>query len=295
MIYSYNEMVRKARYYEKQINVRKAPAIAVMDTGVFPHGDLYGRIIAFKDVLGDKVSLYDDNGHGTHICGIIGGSGRHCNRKVLGVSEKCPIVVVKVLDIDGNGKVENVLKGCRYIVKNKDKYNIKIVNISMGAEVMCGDPEMEELLQGVEEMWENGLIVMVAGGNNGPKKRSITVPGNSKKVITVGSSDDDVKGLIKNRNYSGRGPTCDCIIKPDIVTVGSNIMGLKNSFNGYMKRSGTSMATAVASGTIGVFMQKHSLSPKEIKKLLIDSAIDIKKPLEVQGNGQLNIERLFGL
>lgn len=294
-MYSYNEVVKKARYFESQIKIGKAPAIAVMDSGVFPHGDLNGRIVAFNDVLGKQVSLYDDNGHGTHICGIIGGSGKYCNGKILGVSGRCPIVVVKVLDMEGNGKVEDVLKGCRYIIKNKDKYNIKIVNISMGAEVVCGDPEMEKLLEGVEELWEKGLVVMVAGGNNGPRERSITAPGNSKKVITVGSSDDDIKGIVKNKNYSGRGPTCDCIIKPDIVTVGSNIWGLKNSINGYMKRSGTSMATAVATAAIGVYMQRYSLTPKEIKKLLIDSAIDIKKPLEVQGNGQLNIERLFGL
>ncbi len=294
-MYSYNEIVKRVRYYEKQINGSSAPAIAVMDTGVFPHNDLKGRIVAFKDVINDKYSLYDDNGHGTHICGIIGGSGQYCNGKILGVSGKCPIVAVKVLDVDGNGKVENVLRGCRYIIENRDKYNIKIVNISMGAEVVCGDPEMKELLQGVEELWEKGLVVMAAGGNNGPEKRSITAPGNSKKVITVGSGDDDIKGLMKNRNYSGRGPTCDCVVKPDIVTVGSNIWGLKNSFNGYMKRSGTSMATAVTSAAIGVFMQNHVMTPKEIKKLLIDSAIDIKKPLEVQGNGQLNIERLFGL
>ena len=295
MIYSYNEIIKRARSYEKIVNASKAPAIAVMDTGAYPHGDLYGRIIAFKDVLGNKSALYDDNGHGTHICGIIGGGGQQCNGKYIGVSGKCPIVVVKVLDNEGNGKVENVLKGCRFIIRNKDKYNIKIVNISMGAEVVCGDPEMEELLKGVEELWEEGLVVMVAGGNNGPKKRSITAPGNSKKVITVGSCDDDIKGLINNRNYSGRGPTCDCVIKPDIVTVGSNITSLKNNYNGYMIRSGTSMATAVASGAVGVFMQKHYLTPKEIKKFLIDSAMDIKKPLEIQGNGQLNIERLFYL
>ena len=224
MFYSYNEIVRYARAYEMKVNVKKAGAIAVLDTGVYGHNDLYGRIIDFKDMISDKVSLYDDNGHGTHICGIIGGNGKGSRGKVQGVCARCPIVVVKVLDKTGNGKVKNVLKGCDYVIKNKDRLNIRIVNISMGAEVVCGDEEMERLLEGVEKLWECGLVVMVAGGNNGPGRMSITAPGNSKKVITVGACDDDIRSIVKNKYYSGRGPTIDCVVKPDIVTVGSNIL-----------------------------------------------------------------------
>ncbi len=296
LFYSYNEIVKYARRYERSVDEKKAGAVAVLDTGVHAHGDLYGRISEFKDVVNDKVGLYDDNGHGTHICGIVAGSGRYCKGRILGISAKCPLVVVKVLEKNGNGKVHNVLKGCEYLLKNKKRLNIRIVNISMGAKVLCGDKEMEDLLWGVERLWENGLVVMVAGGNDGPGRMTITTPGNSRKVITVGSCDDDIRSVIKNRNYSGRGPTCDCIIKPDIVTTGSNIMGLSNIGNGYMLRSGTSMATAVASGVISVFLGKNcDYTPKEVKKLLIDSAVDMGKNIEVQGNGMLNIERLFQL
>ncbi len=296
MFYSYNEIVRSARAYEMKVNSGGAGAIAILDTGVYGHNDLYGRIIDYKDIIANRVSLYDDNGHGTHICGIIAGNGKSSKGKIMGVSARCPLVVVKVLERDGNGKVDNVLKGCDYVIKNKDKLNIRLVNISMGAEVVNGDEEMERLLEGVERMWECGMVVMVAGGNNGPGPMSITAPGNSKKVITVGACDDDIRSVVKNKNYSGRGPTVDCVVKPDIVTVGSNIMSLSNMANGYMKRSGTSMATAVATAVVGVFMEKHwSFTPKDIKKLLINSAVDMGKSSQIQGNGMLNIERLFDL
>lgn len=296
MYYSYNEIVRAARTYEMKVNARNVGAIAVLDTGAYGHNDLYRRIIDYKDIVSGRSSLYDDNGHGTHICGIIAGNGRASRGRILGISAKCPLVVIKVLEKNGNGKVDNVLKGCEYVIKNKDKLNIRIVNISMGAEVVNGDEEMKRLLEGVEALWENGIVVMVSGGNNGPKPMSITAPGNSKKVITVGACDDDAKGIVKNKYYSGRGPTIDCVVKPDIVTVGSNILSIHNTPNGYMRRSGTSMATAVASAVVGVFMEKdYSYTPKEVKKLLIDSAVDMGKDIKVQGNGMLNIERLFNL
>ncbi len=293
-MYNYSEIVKYSRKYESGIN--KPVTIAVLDTGTFGHIDLRGRILDFKDLVNGKVGLYDDNGHGTHICGIIGGNGAGSGGRCIGVSAKCPIVAVKVLDGKGIGKIDCVLKGFDYVLKNKERLNIRIVNISMGTKVVCGDKEMEMLIKGVEELWENGLVVMVAAGNNGPDENSITAPGNSKKIITIGASDDDLKTIMRLRNYSGRGPTCECVIKPDIVTTGSNILSLKNSRNAYMKRSGTSMATAVASGVIGVFMEKNNhYTPKEIKRLIINSAIDMGKDIQVQGNGELNIRGLYNI
>lgn len=296
MAYNYNEIVELSREYEKQIKNKNIGAIAILDTGVYAHSDLNGRILDFVDLVADKNTLYDDNGHGTHLCGIIAGSGLKSGGKIRGISEKCPIVAVKVLSKQGNGKVANVLKGFEYVLKNRERLNIRIVNISMGAEIVCGDDETRELEAGVNYLWERGLVVLAAGGNNGPDKMSITAPGNAKKIITIGACDDDLKAIVKSKNYSGRGPTCECVIKPDVVTVGTNIVSLKNSKNGYISRSGTSMATAVASGVIGVFMENHQdYTPKEIKKLLLNTAVDMGKDIEIQGNGELNIKALYNL
>ena len=288
------------RKYTEIINYVKGVepySVAVLDTGLYPHRDIKGRIIDFKDFVSDKLTPYDDNGHGTHISGIIGGDGAASKGKIRGAAIKSNIVGIKVLDKKGNGKVEKVIKAFDYVIKNKEKFNIKVVNISMGTDVKEADEEMTLLIEGVERMWENGLIVIAAAGNNGPEEMSITAPGVSRKIITVGSIDDDMdslRGRLEMQHYSGRGPTCQCIVKPDIVTVGSSILSLGNRGNGYYVRSGTSMSTGLVSGIAAMYTGKYrDMTPKEFKLKLIEAAVDVGKPINVQGNGELEVRRLL--
>ena len=101
--------------------------VAVMDTGVARHPELDGRIWVYRDFISEQAELYDDNGHGTHICGIIGGNK-------IGLAPKCKMIVLKVLDKMGNGSVDYSMKAFRWILENREKYNIRVVNISMGME-----------------------------------------------------------------------------------------------------------------------------------------------------------------
>ena len=94
-----------------------------------------------------------------------------------------------------------MLKAIDWIVKYKERYRIRIVNISVGTLPHRQSKAEKELLQGVERLWDEGLVVVTAAGNYGPAKGSITVPGNSRKVITVGSSDDQIPLLTNQRMY----------------------------------------------------------------------------------------------
>ena len=134
-----------------------------------------------------------------------------------------------MLDSIGNGKIGYVIKGTKWIINNKDIYNIKIVNISFGT--THNPSNTSELIKNVENMWNEGIIVVAAAGNSGPKPLSITAPGTSRLVITVGSIDD------KTFN-SGRGPTLDGILKPELVVTGSNITACSNKKNGYTTKTG---------------------------------------------------------
>lgn len=275
----------------------KGIGVAVLDTGCFLHGDFDSRIVAFTDIVRRKRIPYDDNSHGSHICGIIGGSGRASQGKYRGIAPGCQLIPVKVLDRRGNGFASDVLSGLRWIRANRKNYNIRIVNISVGSLSRKGIEENSSLVRGVNEAWDDGLVVVVAAGNMGPQRCTITTPGISRKVITVGCSDDykevNVMGS-RMVDYSGRGPTGACVLKPDLVAPGASIISCSNQPGEYTAKSGTSMATPLVSGAIALLLQKYpDMSNKDIKLRLRERCTDLGLPHTQQGWGLLNIEKLL--
>lgn len=295
----------------------KGVGVAIIDTGISLHKDFTeggNRVIAFKDFINHYTEPYDDNGHGTHVAGIIGGNGYSSKGKYMGVAPACNFISVKVLDHRGDGNISDVLAGLQWIIDNRKKYNIRVVNISVGTSAKDSLDENSLLVQGVNATWDSGIVVVVAAGNNGPGPMSISTPGISRKVITVGSSDDNVAVEVfgnRTKDYSGRGPTPYCIKKPDIVAPGSNIIScnisrfVSRNRNGlrfhsadspmmYTIKSGTSMATPVVSGAIALLLGANPrLSNREVKLKLRESAVDLGQHWEKQGWGLLNIRKLL--
>lgn len=292
--------------------------VAILDTGIGLHKDFIeggNRVIAFEDFIDGKKEPYDNNGHGTHVAGIIGGNGYSSKGKYRGIAPECNIIAVKVLDHRGDGNISDVLAGLQWIIDNRKKYNIRVVNISVGTSSRDSLDENSLLVQGVNAVWDSGIVVVVAAGNNGPNPMSISTPGISRKVITVGSSDDNITVEVfgtRAKDYSGRGPTPYCIKKPDIVAPGSNIIScninryLARGKNGpikintveapmmYTVKSGTSMATPVVTGAIALLLSAYpGLSNLEAKLCLRDCAIDLGMHWEKQGWGLLNVKRLI--
>lgn len=173
--------------------------VAVLDTGISLHPDFDDRICCFQDIVRGNKMIYDDNGHGTHVAGIIGGSGKLSKGIYAGMAPLCKLMIVKVLDESGNGEISNVIKGIAWVLKNKEKYNIRIVNISVGTLPHVADKEENELLESVEQLWDAGLVVVAAAGNYGPENGTVTTPGISKKIITVGSSNDQKESDVFGR------------------------------------------------------------------------------------------------
>lgn len=173
----------------------KGVTAVVLDTGLALHPDFIyrkNRILAFHDVRKGYKECYDDSGHGTHVSGILAGSGAASRGRYVGVAPECSLVSVKVLNRKGNGSIADVLAGLSWILENKDRYGIRILNISVGTAIDKEHSEESELVKGVNELWDAGIVVVAAAGNNGPLPQSIGSPGNSRKVITVGASDDDM-------------------------------------------------------------------------------------------------------
>ena len=275
---------------ESERYIGRNVGIAVLDTGIYPHEDLRERIAGFYDVLNQKESCYDDNGHGTHICGIIGGDGRGMNGRYRGIAPGCHFVGVKVLDAKGNGSIDNLNRGIEWVLNMKRVYRIAVVNISVGMFPKVDVQERNRLIQGVEQLWDEGIVVVAAAGNNGPKPGSITYPGISRKIITVGT----VQEQSAQRHFSGRGPTPFCVMKPEIIAPGLNIISCKNAQRGYVSKSGTSMATPVVAGAVCKLLEKYpDFSPVQVKMRLHDTVRDLGLAKSIQGWGQIWIERLL--
>ena len=278
--------MKKKKYTGKNIGV------AIIDTGIYEHMDFQGRIRCFQDFLNYRSLPYDDSGHGTHVAGILGGSGAASGGKYRGTAPQCDMIILKILDQYGNGSKENVLRAFRWIRNNKMKYHIRVVNISVGT--TCRSPKDHLLLNSAaEQLWDEGLVIVAAAGNQGPEQGSITSPGSSRKVITVGSSDM----LTGRSGVSGRGPTSECICKPDVVAPGNHIIscGIKGP-DSYGIKSGTSMSTPRISGSVACMLEKDPmLTNLEIKMMLKESAVDLGLPHNQQGWGLFDEDRFLAL
>lgn len=273
--------------------------VAVLDTGIMLHPDFDRRIVRFKDFVNGKREIYDDSGHGTHVAGILGGSGKVSGGIYAGMAPEVELVIAKVLDETGNGNVASVLEGIEWILRISKQQNIRIVNISVGTHPDLEKEEEKRLLRGVERLWDVGIVVVVSAGNYGPEEGSVAVPGSSRKVITVGMADlpEYQKGERKYQNCSGRGPTDACVVKPDLTAPGTHIISCNGEYMDrwkppYTEKSGTSMATPIVSGAVACLLSKYSdMTNVEVKLRLRESCISYQKGGE--GWGLLNMEQLL--
>lgn len=285
--------------------------LAVLDSGIADHPDLKGRIRERMDFAGAALdghndgnrtekSVYDESGHGTHVAGIIAGNGMLSGGLFAGMAPESEIISGRVLDAKGNGSVDNVVRGIEWVLHCAEEKKIRIVNISVGTQPDLAQEQKQRLLDAVDALWDAGLIVVVSAGNYGPAQGSVVAPGSSKKVITVGVPDrKGGKGVSgpKKLNYSGRGPTAECVVKPDLFAPGTGIVSCSGRYgypgeDPYTVKSGTSMAAPVVSGAIACLLSKEpSLTNAEIK-LKLRQTCNKREGTEA-GWGLLNVAELL--
>ena len=260
--------------------------VAVIDTGCNMHLDLVlgnNRIIKFVDFINEKKMPYDDNGHGTFVCGVLGGKGICSNTKFSGLAPNCSIIALKALNSEGETQVFTILNAMQWIVDNKQKYNIKVVCMSFGSQPLA---EHDPLVLGAEVLWDSGIVVVCAAGNDGPNN-TVKSPAISPKVISVGACFFN-KEDIKVAQFSSGG-NYDGLLKPELLAPGVNIISLGISKN-YVTMSGTSVSTPIVCGVVSLMLQKnHLLLPNQIKEILQKSCVKTIKNNAGYMAGVLNV------
>lgn len=214
--------------------------VAIIDSGIAPQSDLDGsRIVAWKDLVNNRSYPYDDYGHGTHVAGIVGGTGEVSikDRYSPGLTKIAPnvkLVCIKALDQNGQGTTSRVIAGILWCIANQTKFHIRILNLSLGGHV-GESSSIDPLCQVCEKAWKSGILVVCAAGNNGrsvpsdpgsiPIYGGINSPGNDAMVLTVGAINMHDKADMKCAticSYSSRGPSAvDLVAKPDLVAPGN--------------------------------------------------------------------------
>jgi serine protease AprX len=276
----------------------KDVTVAIIDTGISPHPDLLypeSRIVGWHDLVKNQTIPYDDNGHGTHIAGIIAGNGVLSQGRYRGMAPEAKLLGIKALDREGAGNTSDVIAALEWCLANQKEYHIKVINISLGSAAQSSYQE-DPLCRAVEAAWRQGIVVCVAAGNDGPKARTINTPGITPGAITVGNLDDhDTADLNDDQlsESSSRGPTIDQLVKPDILAPGTNITSLRVGW-GYRTLTGTSMATPMVTGAAAQILQKWpSLRPEQVKSLLIRNARELGLESNFGGYGAMQLDSIF--
>jgi serine protease AprX len=283
--------------------------VAVIDSGIYSHPDLLSaqgqsRVVYRQSFIGGV--QYDDFGHGTHVAGIVAGSGATSNvpgstHVLTGMAPNANLLDLRVLDQNGSSSDSVVIAAIQQAVNLQNTYNVRVINLSLGRPIYesCA---IDPLCEAAEAAWSDGIVVVVAAGNGGRNGYSTVLsPGNSPHAITVGAMktletyprNDDLIA-----SYSSKGPTyIDMTVKPDVVAPGNLVVSLlapgstlatefpenvigpsyySSTGSGapqYMQLSGTSMATPAVSGIVALMLQKDpSLTPDTVKARLMKTA-----------------------
>ena len=300
--------------------------VAFLDSGFYPHPDLVmprNRIIAYHDIARERPSLIPATEpseswqwHGTQTTVAAAGNGKLSDGVYRGVAHESELVLVKVSE-RGRITEENIARGINWVIANRKRYNIRVLNISLGGDedVPCSKSIID---QAAEEAISHGIVVVAAAGNSGHEGRHSIPPANSPSVITVG-------GYLYHSNF---GVTADGTVKPEIVApamcvaapilpgtefyeraaalsrlveTGANVeQALKQEkivAAHYQHVDGTSFAAPIVTSIVAQMLQANAkLTPGAIKNILISTADRIlTEPVIRQGYGVVNAPRAVEL
>ncbi len=240
--------------------------VAVLDSGVdLDHPDLDGKVrtdIDYDYINGDDVAQ-DDNGHGTHVAGIIAAETDNA-QGVAGLGWETQIVPYKVLDNDGNGTTSGIVDA----IYAATDAGAKVINMSLGSAPGAGPCSNFTTLQAaIDYAYDHGVLVVVAAGNDSDDASTV-VPANCAHVLTVSSTDSDDS----LSSFSNTGSVIDVSAPGGFIY--STVLD-----DSYTYMSGTSMATPYVAGLAALVFAAHpAYTPDQVASAILDRAVDLGLP-----------------
>ncbi len=240
-------------------------SVAIIDTGIdYNHPDLGGgwgnRVVAGYDFYNHDADPLDDNGHGTHVAGIVGSS----STTYSGIAPDVNLIALKVLGASGSGSFGAVEDALAWVATNREQYNIVAVNMSLGAGNYTSDPFtfLDDELSALESA---GVFLAVASGNSFysyGSQQGLGAPAVSSYTVSVGAVWDDNVGSASWSNgavdystaadritsFTQRSSALD-ILAPGALVTNTYLGG------GYATLAGTSMATPMIAGAAALLRQ----------------------------------------
>lgn len=259
-------------------NAGSGVQVAVVDTGVDSDANITvsDRINVSGDVAGDGY------GHGTFMAGLIAGD----DAQYGGVAPEASVVDVQVAAADGSTDLKRVLAGLQAVSdKRASDPALDVVMLALNAKSPL-PPYLDPLTLALDGLWDAGVTVVVASGNDGPNV--LSSPATDPTLLVVGAQDEKdtaARGDDEVADFSSFG-TAFSIARPDLVAPGVSLISTSpvNSSaytanttsqvgTGYLKGTGTSMSAAVAAGAVAALLAaRPELTPGEAKSLLVRTA-----------------------
>lgn len=271
----------------------KGIKVAILDTGVDPtHPDVKDVIKETKSFVPSE-DFVDHHGHGTHVASTIAGSGAASSGKYKGVAPGADLLIGKVLGNDGSGADSQVIAGMQWAVQEK----ADIVSMSLGgADPSDGTDPISQAVNNLSEA--SNTLFVIAAGNAGNKKGTVSAPGAAEKALTVGAVDKSETGFLAS--FSSRGPLINNYnVKPEVTAPGVSITAARAAGTNlgplvgdyYTTISGTSMATPHVAGAAAILKQRHpDWTGDHIKQVLSGTGdLNIRYTPYQQGGGRVNI------
>ncbi|QOY36649.1 S8 family peptidase [Anaerobacillus isosaccharinicus] len=225
--------------------------IAIIDSGINKnHEDLLEKVVGEFNAINPKEPITDEFGHGTAIAGIIAANDNAYG--IIGISQNVELYDVKVLNDEGKGDVEHFINAIEWCIEQE----VDIINVSFGFQA-----ENLDLKNAIDKANDKGIIIVAAAGNT--YGFGVDYPARYENVLSITSIRED----LKRASSAAKG-------KIDFAAPGVDIISTDKD-GGYSLFTGTSFATAYATGFIARLLEEKDLTRDELMNVLKELAVDL--------------------